>query len=137
MPDNPVLLPRLHVAILMRIYLLGGKSVSLERIIEEAKPRYSRSEILAAIADMKGGLVRLTASGSPEISLVDEGYFHARAPLDVISLTRPNFFSPNTRLTDMLEYYDQCDKGVSVSPPKWSLLKLKSKWLFRRNCKPA
>ena len=77
MSDSPVLLKRLHVGILMCRYLHGGKSVSLDRISEEAKPRYSRSEVLAAIAEIKGGLVRLTASESPHISLVDEGYFHA------------------------------------------------------------
>ena len=137
MPDSPVFLKKLHVSILMRIYLLGGKSVSLEQIIDEAQAKYCRSEVLAAIADMKGVLVDLTASRLSKITLVGEGYFHARAPLDVIALTRPSLFSANTPLLGFLEYYDQCDIEGSAAPSKRAQLRLQIKWLFRRNWKPV
>lgn len=131
--DKPVILRDLHLSILIRVYVLGGTSVSSDRIAKELRLSHSVNDVQAAIGDMKNGLVSVDGLASQRITLSKDGYRQARMVLDVIALTQPSLFGASATASQFMDHFARRGKGVGQIPSRLQIFKLQMKWLFRRN----
>ncbi|MBX7535780.1 hypothetical protein K3175_08905 [Qipengyuania sp. GH1] len=121
----------------MRIYVLGGKSVPLDRIKKELLANSAASAVDAAFKDMKDSLISIKGIEYPRITLLEDGCRWGRSCLDLIALTQPSLFAATTTASQFMEYFAQRRKGFGRTASRWEIFKLQMKWLFRRNWEPV
>lgn len=139
MSREPTRLRELHVAILVRVYVLAGTNIPLDRLSEELVGRRKADDVSSTIGDLASAkLVRLVVHDDGlRITLSKTGQRNARMWLDAISLTYPELNASTTTTVSFLEYFERHRHGMARDLSRWQLWRLEWKWAFRRDWGPA